>query len=91
MWSSTINWAFKRAGGTGLFMAREFAGMPLMAPNSISTLQNAYCTSSEKDNDNILSYLFESYTYGWGGYGRLAGGYSAAKTQVKRVRPFVHY
>lgn len=91
MWSSTIDWAFKRAGGTGLFMAREFAGMPLMAPNSISTLQNAYCTSSEKDNDNILSYLFESYTYGWGGYGRLAGGYSAAKTQVKRVRPFVHY
>ena len=91
MWSSTINWAFKRAGGTGLFMAREFAVMPLMAPNSISTLQYAYCTSSEKDNDNILSYLFESYTYGWGGYGRLAGGYSAAKTQVKRVRPFVHY
>lgn len=91
MWSSTINWAFKRAGGTGLFMASEFAGMPLMAPNSISTLQYAYCTSSEKDNDNILSYLFEGYTYGWGGYGRLAGGYSAAKTQVKRVRPFVHY
>ena len=29
--------------------------------------------------------------YGWVGYGRLAGGYSAAKTQVKRVRPFVHY
>jgi len=26
-----------------------------------------------------------------GGYGHLGGGYSAAKTQVKRVRPFVHY
>lgn len=91
MWSSTIDWAFKRAGGTGLFMARESASMPQTAPQSTSTLQNAYCTSSEKDNDNILSYLFESYSYGWGGYGRLAGGYSAAKTQVKRVRPFVHY
>lgn len=87
----TFGWAFRHAGGTELFRSREFTGSPIVEPSSTSTLQNAYCTSSEKDNDNILSYLFESYSYGWGGLGYLAGGYSAAKTQVKRVRPFVHY
>ena len=92
MWASTIDWAFKRAGGTSFFMAYELiiAGL-LFEPSSISTLQDAYCTSSEKDNDNILSYLFESYSNRMGGAGYLGGGYSAAKTQVKRVRPFVHY
>lgn len=90
-WKNTLDWAFKRAGGTGLFVAYEFVATPRREPNSISTLQDAYCTSSEKDNDNILSYLFERYSYGWGSQGQFAGGYSAAKTQVKRVRPFVHY
>lgn len=91
VWTSTYDWAFKRAGGTGLFSVFEHTSSPVSEPNSISTLQDAYCTSSEKDNDNILSYLFERHSYSMGGYGWFAGGYSAAKTQVKRVRPFVHY
>lgn len=101
MWNDTYRWAFTRAGGTALFKIAEYTMYGMFSyhiPQEASSLLNTYNTSSEIDNDKVLSVAFfeanHNETGTWGS--SYAQWYNipscpTLKTQVKRVRPFVHY
>lgn len=84
-WSNTYSWAFTRAGGTNLCMPVLSGSFPHMQ------MENAYCTSSELDNDNVLGYFLTVFVDLYSSADPYSIGYPNSKTQTMRVRPFVHY
>ena len=84
-WGNTYSWAFTRAGGTNLCMPVLSGSFPHMQK------ENAYCTSSELDNDNVLGYFLTVFVDLYSSANPYAIGYPNSKTQTMRVRPFVHY
>lgn len=87
-WSNTFSWAFTRAGGTKWYtpiIFTEGGGLSSMQ------MENAYSTSSELDNDNVLGYFLTLFVNMYSGTTSFAVAYPNSKTITKRVRPFVHY